>query len=77
MEGSDPVGLWETIVLASVNNQLGSAPLVDVIRWAEPARPIGEHSSETNGSRINNELLGEFLGGTFPWLSTELMVELR
>ena len=43
MEGSDPVGLWETIVLASVNNQLRSAPLVDVIRWAEPARPVGEN----------------------------------
>ena len=49
MEGSDALSLRETIVLASVDDQLGSGPLVDVVRWAEPASSRVKYSQNQCG----------------------------
>ena len=51
MEGSDPIGHWEAVVLATMDNQLGSRPFVDVIRWAEPALLRSEDYQDLTGMR--------------------------
>ena len=46
VEGSDTLGLGETIVLAPVDDQLWGGPLVDEVRWTESVLLRGENSQE-------------------------------
>lgn len=36
MEGADTFSLWETIILATVDEELRRLPLADELGWVEP-----------------------------------------
>jgi len=57
MEDGDAIGLGESMVLASVDDQLGSGPFVNVVRWAEPGLTICEHIWNTTQERWSTNFL--------------------
>ena len=60
MEGSDPIGHWEAVVLAPMDNQLRSRPFMNVIRWAGPALSRSEDHQDLVGARRTTNFSASF-----------------